>query len=151
MRFRFSVEGETQIDRTLTRWADNIDDARPLWDKLADRFATAEARQFDSEGAYGSGGWPALSSAYAAWKAIHYPGKRILERTGALRQGLASRPFGVEVITERSLTVGSGLDYGRYHQAGGGSLPQRRPVELPESERREWVKLIGNYVRTGRA
>lgn len=149
VRFTFSVEGETQIDRTLARYADNVSDATALWDKLADRFASIERRQFDSEGAYGSGGWPSLSPIYAAWKARHYPGKPILEREGDLRDSLTRRPFGVEVIEPGSMTVGSGIPYGAFHQAGSGRLPQRRPVELPESERRTWVRLIQRFITTG--
>lgn len=150
VRFTFSFEGEVQIDRTLARFVDALEDARPLWENLAGRFARAEARQFSSEGAYGSGGWPALSPAYAAWKANAYPGKPILERTGALKRSLTVRPFGVEVIDATSAAFGSGIEYGKYHQAGGGNLPQRRPVELPESERREWVRLIQRFIVTGK-
>jgi len=149
MRFRFEVEGEVQIDRTLARFADNVGDASALWDALANRFARIEARQFKSEGAYGSGGWQALSPAYAAWKARAYPGKPILERTGDLKDSLTRRPLGIEVLTPQSMTVGSGIDYGRYHQSGGPNLPQRRPVELPESERRTWVRLIQRFIVTG--
>lgn len=149
VRFTFTVEGETQIDRTLARFSEAASDARPLWDALADRFAAMERRQFDTEGAYGSGGWPALSPDYAAWKAAHYPGKPILERSGALRESLTRRPFGVEVIDARAIAVGSGIDYGRFHQAGADNLPQRRPVEFPESERRTWVRLIQRFIVTG--
>ena len=151
MRFTFAVEGEAQVDRTLARFAENVDDATPVWNKLADRFATIERRQFDSEGAYGSGGWPALSPKYAAWKSRHFPGAPILVRTGALRDSLTERPFGVEVIRPESMTIGSGLEYGRYHQAGAGNNPQRRPVELPENERRTWVNMIQRFIVTGRA
>lgn len=150
MRFTFAVEGETQVDRTLTRMADDLDDLRPVWNKLADRFAQVERRQFDTEGGFGSGGWPALSPAYAAWKSANYPGAPILVRTGELRRGLTERPFGIEVIVPKSMTLGSGLEYGRYHQRGGDNLPQRRPVELPESERREWVRTVQRFVMTGR-
>lgn len=148
-RFTFSVEGEVQIDRTLARFEENIADAEQLWDKLADRFAKLERRQFASEGAYGSGGWAPLSPTYGAWKAVHYPGKPILERTGLLKESLTRRPFGIEVIEPGFMVLGSGVDYGKYHQAGGGNLPQRRPVELPESERRTWVRLIQRFIRTG--
>lgn len=149
MRFTFSIEGETQIDRTLLRWAEGVEDATDLWDALADRFASIQKRQFRSEGDYGSGGWQALSPAYAAWKARAYPGKTILRRTDALYNSLTRRPFGVEVIEPSRMAVGSGIDYGRLHQAGGGSLPQRRVVELPESERRHWVNLIQRFIVTG--
>lgn len=151
MRFTFTVEGETQIDRTLTRFADNVTDAVPLWDSLANRFAMVEARQFGSEGGYGSGGWPALSPAYATWKARNYPGKPILQRTGELIESLTRRPFGVEVIEPTHMALGSGVAHGAYHQAGGGNLPRRRPVELPESERRTWVRLIQRFIVTGQA
>jgi phage gpG-like protein len=148
-RFTFSFEGEVQIDRTIARVIDAVTDMRPVWEKLATRFAAVERRQFASEGGYGSGGWPALSPAYAAWKAANYPGRPILERTGTLKRSLTSRPFGVEVLDARSFAVGSGIDYGRFHQAGAGNLPRRRPVELPESERREWVRLMQRFIVTG--
>lgn len=151
MRFTFAVEGEAQVDRTLARFAENVGDATPVWNKLADRFASIETRQFDSEGAYGSGGWPALSPKYAAWKSRHFPGAPILVRSGALRDSLTSRPFGIEVIRPESMTIGSGIEYGRYHQGGAGNNPQRRPVELPENERRSWVNMIQRFIVTGRA
>ena len=151
MRFTFAIEGEAQVDRTLARFAENVGDATRVWNKLADRFATVETRQFDSEGAYGSGGWPALSAKYGAWKARHYPGAPIMVRTGAGRDSLTTRPFGVEVIRPESMTIGSGLDYLRYHQGGAGNNPQRRVVELPETERRTWVNMIQRFIVTGQA
>lgn len=149
LRFTFAIEGEVQVDRTLARFEDNIGDARRLWDALADRFAKIERRQFDTEGAYGSGGWPALSPRYAAWKARHYPGAPILVRSGDLRESLTVRPFGIEVIETSFMVLGSGIDYGRFHQHGGGTLPRRRPVELPEGERRTWIRYIQRFVLTG--
>lgn len=151
MRFTFAVEGESQVDRTLARFAENVGDATAVWNKLADRFAVSETRQFDSEGAYGSGGWPALSAKYGAWKARHYPGAPIMVRTGAGRDSLTQRPFGIEVIEPSSMTIGSGLDYLRYHQGGAGNNPQRRVVELPENERRTWVNMIQRFIVTGKA
>lgn len=143
--------GEAQIDRTLARFADNVSDARPAWEALADRFAKAESRQFRSEGAYGSGGWAPLSPRYAAWKARAYPGKPILERTGDLKRSLTERPFGIEVIEPGFMVLGSAIRYGEYHQSGGPNLPRRRPIELPESERREWVKVLQRFIVTGKA
>jgi len=150
-RFTFEVAGERQIDRTLARFAENIGDARPVWEVLAERFAKAEARQFASQGTYGGNKWRALSPGYAAWKSHHYPGKPILELTGALKRDLTQRPFGVEVLEPGSMAVGTDIEYAAYHQAGGEHLPRRRPVELPESERRTWIKLIQRFIITGDA
>lgn len=148
MRFTFTIHGETQIDRTLARFADNVGDASPVWNTLADRFASIERRQFASQGGYGSGGWVALSPRYAAWKQRVAPGKPILELTGALKDSLTRRPFGVEVIEPGFMVLGSGIEYGEFHQRGDG-VPVRRPVELPESERRTWVNLIQRFIVTG--
>jgi phage gpG-like protein len=148
MRFTFSIEGDVQIDRTLARFADNVGDAQPVWNALADRFVNVERRQFATEGAYGSGGWQALSPRYAAWKARHYPGKPILQREGDLIDSLTRRPLGIEVIEPAFMVLGSGVPYLKYHQLGDG-LPQRRAVELPESERRPWIRLIQRFIVTG--
>lgn len=150
LRFTLAFYGDTQIDRTLARFIDNVGDARPVWDALADRFVALERRQFASEGAYASGGWQALSPAYAAWKALHFPGKPILERTGLLKRSLTRRPLGIESLEPERMVIGSDVPYGRYHQRGG-SIPQRRPVELPETERREWLNRIQRFIVTGKA
>lgn len=150
MAVRITLEfyGDVQLDRTLARF-EAVEDARPAWEVLAERFARLERRQFATEGRAASGGWPALSPDYAAWKARHYPGKPILEREGDLKASLTSRPFGVEVLEPAFMVVGSDVEYGRYHQHGGGNLPQRRPVELPESERRTWARILQRFIVTG--
>ena len=151
VRMTFSFYGDTQLDRTLARIQERPQDARELWETLADRFRAIEARQFKSQGRYGSGGWAPLSPRYAAWKAKHYPGKGILVRTGALERSLTQRPFCVEVIEAQNMAVGSNVSYGKYHQNGEGRNPQRRPVELPEAERRRWVRTMQRYLITGEA
>lgn len=148
LRLRLEFLGEVQLDRTLARFGEHVGNARALWNVLADRFGALERRQFASEGRY-SGGWQALSPDYAEWKERHYPGKPILERTGDLLRSLTVRPFGVEVIEDRFMVLGSGIDYAEFHQAGGARLPRRRPVELPESERRDWTRRLQRFVVTG--
>lgn len=146
MRFVMEMFGETQVDRTLTRLIDAATDARPAWDEIADRFASIEEQQFSSEGRAGSGGWAPLSSAYAQWKARHYPGKPILERSGSLRDSLTRRPFPIEKIDRLDMTIGSDSEYGRYHQAGTERMPQRKPVDLTEYQRRDLVKIMQAHV-----
>lgn len=150
-----SVEGDTLIARELRGWQLRAVSARPAFEKMADAFAQAETRQFDSEGGYGSGGWAPLSPSYAAWKAIHYPGKPILERTGALRRALTTRPLGVERIEDEfgefgvGGSLGSGVDYAVYHQQGTPKMPARPPVAFPESVKREFVKILQVWLVNG--
>lgn len=148
MRVTFTFFGDVQVDRTLAGLEDRAEDVSEAWEAIADRFLGAEARQFSSEGGYGSAGWSPLSPRYAAWKARHYPGAPILVRTGELRRTLTEGPE-VRVIAPHDAWIGSAVPYGRFHQAGDG-VPRRRPVEMPESERREWVRIVQRFLRTGR-
>jgi phage gpG-like protein len=146
----FDFYGDVQIDRTLERFSDAVEDARPAWEAIADRFAHVERRQFGTEGRHASGGWAPLSPRYAAWKARHYPGRPILVREGDLRASLTQRPFGVERIEPHDAWLGSDVAHGRYHQRGQG-VPRRRPIELTEQERRTWVKILQRFIVTGEA
>lgn len=146
MRIRFDFYGDKQVDRTLARIQDDVNDFTPAWEAMADDFLTAQTAQFASQGATGSGGWAPLSPAYAAWKAARYPGKPILERTGVLKDSLTSRPFGVERIDPRQMAIGSDVEYGLFHQQGTDRMPRRRPVELTEANRRLMVKRGQEHV-----
>lgn len=148
---RFDFYGDTQVNRTLADLADNVEDAREAWEVIADRFQRAERRQFQSQGGYGSGGWDPLSPRYAAWKSRVRPGAPILVFDGDLKRSLTERPFGVEIIEPAFMVIGSDVEYGAYHQHGTDRMPRRRPVELPETERREWVKVLQRFLVTGRA
>lgn len=145
----FQFYGDQQVERTLDRFAEAAEDATPVWEVLADRFARMERKQFATEGAHASGGWAPLSPRYAAWKARHYPGRPILVLTGDLKESLTRRPFDIEIITPKLAIFGSAVVYGGYHQRGEGHNPRRRPVELRESERREWVKVLQRWIVTG--
>lgn len=144
----FEFYGDVQLKRTLDRFAENVADARPAWEAIAERFVHVERRQFATEGGAFSGGWAPLSPNYAAWKARHYPGRPILVREDELRASLTKRPLGVEVIEPGFMLIGSAVPHGRYHQRGQG-VPRRRPVELDEAERRAWVKVVQRFIVTG--
>ena len=147
VELRFAVFGDDQVVRTIDRVEEAAADMRPVWEVLADRFVHLERRQFATEGTY-SGGWAPLSPRYAAWKARAYPGKTILRRTDELWRSLTEGPE-VRIIEPAFMVLGSAVDYGAYHQKGGPNLPQRRPVELSENERREWVRIMQRYIVTG--
>ena len=140
MRIAFEFYGEKQVDRTLSRIHDDINDFTPAWEAMAEDFLSAEKAQFASSGATGSGGWSPLSPRYAAWKARRFPGQPILVRTGRLRDTLTKRPFGVERIDPKQMAIGSDVSYGLFHQQGTDRMPRRRPVELAEAMRRQMIK-----------
>lgn len=82
--------------------------------------------RFDQEGP----GWLKLSDAYAAEKAIQFPGKTILRRTDALYHSFEKGGTGnVSRIEPMSAEFGSNIAYGIYHQ-------EKRPI-IQISERDE--------------
>ena len=145
LRFELDFFGDQQVSRTLVRISENVQDARPAWEAIADDLQQAESQQFATEGGFGSGGWSPLSPRYAAWKARHYPGAPILVRTGLLRDSLTQRPFGVEDLEKQRMAVGSDVEHGRFHQRGDG-VPTRKPVELPESTRRQMTQRVQQHI-----
>lgn len=152
-RLSFDFYGDQQLDRTLERFELGATDASPAFEKIGDSLARAERRQFKSEGNYGSAGWaPLAPRTVRERQRLGYGGEHpILVRTGDLRDSLTVRPFGVDVVETQFAVFGSGVDYGLFHQQGGDNLPQRRPIELPETLRRRWVKILQRWIMTGKA
>ena len=101
---------------------------------LAPVFEAAESRQFDSEGAGPTAGhWAALSRKYAEWKSQHFPGKRILERSGDLREALtsSSSPLASREYSASEFAFGTvGLNYASFHQVGTPFMPARAPFDF---------------------
>ena len=115
--------------RNIERLSENLTDGFD-WESLAPTVAEAADNIFASEG---RGQWPQLSEAYARWKARHYPGKGILELTGAYRNAATQigAPYNVVEVGDDHLTYGvEGLDYPAFHESGTNRLPARPVFDL---------------------
>lgn len=92
------------------------------------------ARQFAAEGrGPHAGSWAQLSPAYEAWKGQNYPGRPILERTGALKDALtsSSSSHALRDFSTTAFNYGTeGLDYGSLHQSGTRDMPDRPPFDF---------------------
>lgn len=138
---RFSFFGEEQVARGLEGFAARARDMRPAWKQIRSRFVDYETSWFDSEG---DGHWPALSKDYAEWKARHFPGRKMLVRSGDMRESVLKPDIDV---TEPSYAVfGTADPVAGYHQKGAGRLPVRRVIDIDEQERREWVRVVQRYL-----
>lgn len=151
MKLTIGLGGEAQLSRTLARITQRIDDWSPAFNAIADQLAEENRKQFQTEGQHASGGWPALSPAYRVWKEKNYPGKPILQRSGALFKALTERPFGSEHIGPSSMSIGVGdeIPYAKYHQQGTAKMPRRRPLELTAQARNRMMKTMQRYAITG--
>lgn len=149
LRFRITVEGEQQLDRQFTRFTALVDDLRPLWPGVITDFRAIEKEQFSGQGIGDGGRWQPLSAAYAKWKAKAYPGKTILRRTDRLYNSLTGNT--ADSITDaqpQSLTIGTRVIYGRYHQTGTRRLVQRKAIDLNEQQRTRLMKTIQKRLLT---
>ena len=146
VRLSFEFAGDRQVDRRLEGMRLAAVDARPAFDKMGDNLRAAERRQFRSEGGYGSGGWSPLSPAYRRWKSAHYPGRPILVRSEALLKSLTERPFGIDEVHPSFAIFGTNVEYAIYHQLGTNRMPRRPVIDLPESLRRRWVKILQRWL-----
>ncbi len=150
-RFRLEVAGESLMDRGIGRFADGVSDYRPIWPVIEDDFYAHMAERFKSEGAKGGGErWQELSAEYAGWKEARFPGKPILQRSGDLMRSLTSGndPNAVKREERRTLTLGSKVPYGIYHQspAPRRRLPRRPPMLVDAAFKRGVMRHLQAYV-----
>lgn len=154
LRLGFEVEGEVQIARTFSRFADGVEDIRDPLEEIADDFFEVEQRLFDSEGSTGEHGtWAPLSPRYAAWKANNFPGRRLLVAENRMKQSLTSRTGdSVREIDPLELRLGtrirsrSGFPYPAAHQTGTSKMPRRRPIDVAEGDKRNWTRFVQRYL-----
>lgn len=138
----WSIEGEKQISRNLLIIADQVKDWTPAFKESADLLKrTFSGPVFDTEGAAIQEHWSPLSKAYAYRKAQKYPGKGILERTGAMRNGFMTlwRPDMAMVWNK--------VEYFKYHQSNKPrhKLPRRVMMKLGQMQRTQVVKVFHSH------
>lgn len=119
--------------------------------RVQDLFAM-EGQSRGAGGRLGRGHWEPLSPAYAAWKRRHFPGTKILERTGALRASLEWSGSGLGAggffqPTPTRVMFGTDIPYGKYHQHGGGRMPQREFMPTPDTV--IYSRLLRNWLLSG--
>lgn len=146
--------------KRLDAFAAYMLDLRQFWPKITSLFTRWMGRQFKSEGAYWGGyPWQPLSPRYAAWKALHYPGKGILVAEGDLRRGStmltpsqiqASPRFLVLTIEwpKKATRYTSRFDPG-WHHVGEGNNPPRPLLQehwLNPEQHQEIDEAVDEYV-----
>ncbi len=124
-------------------------DIRPAWRAIQADFLVIERAQFDTAG---HGQWPALSPAYAAAKALRWPGKPPMQRTDVLRDSLTVGPQ-VAVVEPHGFAFGSTVPYGKFHQSRRprSRLPRRALIDIQPSSHAHWRALVAAYVRHGQS
>ena len=129
---------EISIDSATARRATQairvqMHDLRPLWPLVGRVLRPFISANFRNQGDSSGDPWPALSPAYAAAKAVKYPGRPLLVETGQLRGFLTgyrgprieSHPTEMIFVVDHEIAV--------YHQDGtkNADLSERMPARPP--------------------
>ncbi len=153
VRFVFEIAGDRLIERELLRFGERTLNASPVFESIADFMMGEEREQFDTEGAYASGGWQPLKEETLRRKAQLELDPRILHATLALERSLTERgdPNQVLEVSADGLVFGSSRPGAAAHQnpRPGSRLPRRRPIEFTEPARQETVRRLQRWMITG--
>ena len=152
--FSVSVLGDMQLQRALQGRIRATSDLGPAFERIAEDFEDTQERAFDREGGHeGNPRWAPLSDEYAEWKAKHYPGMKILMRSGALRDALTGGPGSVRDVKPLRLVMGGSVivgkwDLGALHQTGTTrGMPARKPLNLSRNQRHRWMRILADHFR----
>jgi len=141
VRLNATLVNDKRFPRVLANLNQKIKDWRSFWIERFVPFYQNEIQQnFETEGELVYG-WPDLSPEYAAWKARHFPGRKIMERTRRLRESMAPGAAGRDtVVRVRPLEamVGTKVPYARYANRQRPILPPVPKDRLRELHQR-WV------------
>jgi phage gpG-like protein len=132
MKFEVLVFGEKKIATQFTRMGDDIINASPAFEDVADYLMKTTETTFNSEGRRGGGSWKALTAKWFTRKLRKGWDPRILHKFGDLRESVTRRGATGQIleITDTSLLFGSKLDYAARHQFGHRQTPERPFVKV---------------------
>ena len=149
----FAVLGETQLQRSLLRFSARYLNATPAMVAIMKYLERVSEKQFQSEGASGSGGWEPLAESTLDFKHRNGYPLEILHQTFALRNSVTQwhAPGAERFAGPQGFTWGSRLKYGIFHQQGAPKvgLARRPVVDLTESQRDDVVKILQRFIVNG--
>lgn len=111
----------------------------PVLIKAKEELHLANSANFTSNGLL-VGGWSPLDPEYAAWKMTRFPGAPPLVRTGRLFASLAGANASSLRMTNTSLSVGTNVEYAKFHQYGTTKMAKRKIVFEPPG----FAKKVGS-------
>lgn len=135
------------LDRIIHGLRARAENLSPFFEQLKAELLETEAARFAAEGAIdGEAKWQDLATATARFKAKHFPGRPILQRSGEM---LTAVLHPTEEITAHSMTLTVDNAYAIYHassQPRESNLPRRQFFVLTAKEKSRIVTRLRNYL-----
>jgi phage gpG-like protein len=141
---KIRVFGEEQFQHKMRNLVKHVYDPRDVLNDIADDMMRVINAEFTSQGRRYGGSWKHLDKDTVKEKRASFQDPRILIATGALRRSYTRRgdPNQRLRVTRSSITLGSTLRYGDYHQFGTDTIPQRKFVDFQPQDRARWARMI---------
>jgi phage gpG-like protein len=148
VEINIEVFGEKIISRRLLRLGDRAVVATPAFVAIGQLFRESETKQFESEGAWASGGWVPDKQATINAKVANGFSSMTLQKTGAMMKSLTdpAAPYAVQETGPDFVFIKSTIPYGKFHQFGTSKMPMRKPVELNEITKVAMVKILQSWI-----
>lgn len=156
LRFPFEFNGKKEFDRIYTNITQGASDISPAFELMASDFRFQSLNIFDNEGSFDGGSkFPPLSPKYKIWKDKNYPGKKILERTGALKASMTrlGAKGNVSDIGRNYMTIGTDLKtpkgnyyLGSLHQYGTSKMPIRDFFRVTSNLKKKWSRHLKEHL-----
>lgn len=152
MNLRLTVDGKERFAWAFRTLGEAVSDWRGVWPEIQMYFFRANMEQFRSLGARGGQTWAPLSDSYSRWKEKKYPGKPILVRTERLKRSLTATGSGSDQVYQAepmSLTLGTMVPYGIFHQRGTKTMARRSVIEPTKRDMGRIVSRMYRFAERG--
>jgi hypothetical protein len=148
--FRFSVAGDVQYARAFEAAAEEVQNLTEPLTAVGEIVLRDVGEQFRSEGTFGHGSrWQPLNADYERWKQQQVGDEPILVFSGKLRDAMMAHSA-VHITPRRMEYDPKDPGYGIDHQKGDPArgLPQRKMVEIPLTERRNFDRVFAMWLNS---
>lgn len=144
----WTVYGDRLVREEFSRFTKGVKDFRPVFEDIqADLENRIMPMVFASGGARIGNNWPALSPAYAAYKASRYPGRPLLVLSGRLQSSvLRNTGDAIRKLGKKEFRFGTRVPWAIFHHRGTARMPRRRFFGLTNDDKVAWGKMVHRYV-----
>lgn len=143
--FSLEIEGKRELSTRIHGILYAVRDWRPAFRAIAADLVNVWAKRFAAEGAVeGDQPWAALKPGYAQWKAKHFPGAKILTRTGELKAAVTNPE--VE-LGPQQLRISVHSKVAVFHQHGTRTMPARNLISLTKKQPGRIVRALREQIR----
>lgn len=138
--------GDERYIRAFNRIGSEVRDFSVPFSFIHEDFKQTEKQIFENEG-LPEGFLPLTSRRYRLWKEKYFPGRKIMQLTGRLKESLTDTSADtVSEITGTTAVFGTNVAYAHRHQMGTFGMPTRKIVQITDEVKRRWDKIIHRWV-----